>query len=548
MGLSGILDLSKTALLAAQFSMRTASHNIANASNPNYTRQRVILSAGVPITIGGNSVGTGVRATDIERVYDSFLGLQIVDANETMGRYDALEGALSRLEGIFNDSQGLGLGDALNDLFSSLQDVSNDPSSYSARTVLLSKARTLADRINDLDDRTRKEIENLDKQIKGRVDEINSISTRIASLNEKIQLSEAGGETANDLRDEREGLIRELSGKIDITVLEGGDGQVTILAAGGNSIVAGNSTTKLSVSKDPDNNNYYDVLLGSRNITDDISSGSLKGLLDARDVNFQDTLNRLETLAASITKEFNVIHRAGYGLDSSTGNDFFTALSPSVTAKSTNTGGAAATVSIQTLSSLTLDEYEIRFSSATTFSVVNATDGTVVSSGNSYTSGANIDFDGIRVVVTDGSTGPQPGDVFKVSVTDGAAQNFGVSLTAANKFAAAANSSGVPGDNTNVLSMINLEDTNVLSNSGATFSAYYSSLISDIGMASGEAAVNRGAQEIVLEELNRYRSSVSGVSLDEEATNLLKYQYAYEAAAKVITVVDSMMETIINLR
>ncbi len=546
MGISGVLDIAKTALMAAQAGIQTTSNNIANVNTPGYTRQRLNQSEGTGVNIGGYYIGTGVTVDNIERVYDSLLGLQIDEANEDLGKYNAMKDALGRLEGIFNDTEGLGLGDVLNDFFSALQDVANDPSDYAARTVLLGNTQTLVDRVNSLDSWLRQEIRTIDSQISATVDDINSITANIAILNQKILQTETGSQEANDLRDQRDSLIKDLSELIDITVLTDDDGEKRILVPGG-SLVAGGDTTSLSVTSDPENNNYYDIKLGSVNITDNISSGKLAGLISSRDQYFQDALTRLNTLAASLTKEFNVIHRQGYGLDSSTGLDFFQDLSPGITPKSTNTGGATATVSINTLSSITLDDYEIQFTSSSTFNIVNTTEGTIVSTGNTYTSGSNIDFDGLRVVITDGSSGPSSGDVFKVSVTKDAAQDFALSLSDPNKFAAAQSSSTLPGDNSNVLSMVDLRDSLTLSNGTATFEDFYESLVSDIGIASRDASVNSDAQDAIVNELEQYRESVSGVSLDEEGMNLIKYQYAYQAAAKVLTVVDSLLQTLMQL-
>lgn len=549
MGLTGVLDIAKSGLLASQTAIQTTSHNISNVNTPGYTRQRVNIETGAPVVIGGHYMGTGVLVGNIERVYDSFLGLQIYDAAGDGGRYSNKNDVLSRLEGIFNDSQEIGIGDILNDFFRAVHDVANDPSSYSARTVLLGRAQTLTGRINNLDSRIKQEINNIELQMKGEVNSINSLSGRISNLNGKIQQAEAGGQQANDLRDERDSLIKELAGKIDVTVLDDGKGGITILAAGGSAIVSNNSASALSVFNDINNNSYYGVMFGNNNITNNISSGKLKGLLEARDMNYQDSINKIGTLAASLTKEFNILHRVGYGLDGSTGLDFFNALNPDIISGSANTGGAQVTSkSITNLSAATLSNYEIRFSSVSSFSIVDTTTNTVISSGNSYTSGADIDFQGIRVVIANSTGTPQSGDVFKVNITKNAAMNFGVLLTDANKFAAAKTQSALPGDNANALDMVNLEETKVLSNSGSTFSGFYSSLVSDIGLAVSEASVSNDAQASVIKELDAYRESVSGVSLDEEAANLIKYQHAYEAAAKVITVVDSMFETLMNLR
>ncbi|MFQ5330217.1 MAG: flagellar hook-associated protein FlgK, partial [Thermodesulfobacteriota bacterium] len=543
-----ILDIAKSSLLASQAGIQTSSHNIANVDTPGYTRQRVSASTGDPVIIGGRPIGTGVFVNGIERSYDRFLGLQIMDAQEKMGRQGALRDTLGRLEGIFNDSAGLGLGDTLDNLFNSLNDVANDPSSYAARSAMLSTASTLAERITSLDRRVGDEIGLIEGEIKGEIEAINTLTTSIGRLNSDIQRTESGGNTANDLRDERDRLLNDLAGRIDVTMFENDSGQVTVLTAGGNPLVADNITTALSVKVENDNGGYNEIYSGNHKITSHISTGSVKGLLDARDTHFIPALETLDTLSASLTKEFNVLHSQGYGLDGSTGLNLFTPLSPTAAAHSGNGGGAAASASVQSLSALTLDEYEIRFTSASSFNIVNRTDGTAVSSGNSYSSGGNIDFDGLRVVISDITGTPQSGDVFSVKSAEGAAQGFGVAITDPDKFAAATSSSALPGDNSNALSMVNLRGGKVLANGNASFSSYYSSLVTDVAVASRAAVVNSDAQAVVMAELESYRESVSGVSIDEEGLNLIRYQHSYEAAAKVMNVVNELFDTLISLR
>ncbi len=551
MGLSSILDIAKTALLTSQKAIQVTSHNIANANTPGYTRQRVSLSSKDPIVSGGYYTGTGVAIEGVERVYDRFLGLQILDSSESKGRYEGLEGALRRLEGIFSDLGGAGLGDVLDGFFDALNDVANDPSSYSARTALLGKARVLTDRIKALNLRIEEEIANLDGEIKAEVEEINSLARRIAALNGKIDSLETGGKVANDLRDERELLIKELASKIDLTYLEDDKGYVTILVARGHPLVAGTTYSTMGVKRDGDNNNYYGITIGDKEITEWIQSGRLKGLIEARDIHFQDIKDRLDLFAASLVQRFNYIHSQGYGLDGSTGNNLFSDLSVGTSPLTTNTGGASVTsASITTYdpSVLTLDDYEIRFTSSSRFNIVNVTDGTVVSTDNPYTSGSNIDFDGIRVVITDVSGPPAPGDVFRIRVREDAAEDIGLALSDPNKFAAAKSSSTLPGDNRNVLDMVALRDTKVLSNGSATFNSFYGGMVSDIGTSYREASTNLKVQRTMMEELEAYRESVSGVSLDEEAANLVRYQYAYQAAAKVLRVADDLFEILTSLR
>lgn len=563
-GLNAITNIAKTGLMTAQTAIQVTAHNIANVNNPDYKRQRVNMSSADMIMSGGTIIGTGVAVDGIERVYDRFLQLQIFGAKSSLGRYSKEEYVLSRLEAVFNDLEGYGLTNVLNEFFNAVQDAANDPTSYATRVALLGKGDTLAARINGMESRIRQQISDINKEISGKVGDINNLASQVASINQEILKAESSGGTANDLRDKRDALIKSLSEYIDITVLDNNDGQKTILAAGGNPLVESAFSASMGVMADANNDGNYDVIFpdvtgGYVDITNNISSGSLKGLIDTRDNTYKPAFNKFKTIAASITKEFNEIHRAGYGLDGSTGildlsgvtNAFFKPLTPDVTANNANTGSALVTTSgVINLSAVTLSDYEIRFTSSTTFSIVDTTNNTVISSGAAYTSGTNIDFDGLRVVITNspGPGTPQAGDVFKVNVTKNAARNFSVSLTDANKFAAAQAAAALPGDNRNALALAALkDDSTVLSSGTATFSTYYQSIVADIGTKAQESTRNASFQDVVVNQMENNMDSVSGVSMEEEAANLVKYQYAYQAAAKIITVVDDLFNTLVNL-
>ncbi|MBE9532092.1 MAG: hypothetical protein IME98_04745, partial [Proteobacteria bacterium] len=428
-----------------------------------------------------------------------------------------------------------------------LNDVSTDPQGLPARITLMAKADALSVRMNSIDTRVRAEIDTVERTISGTVDDINDLTSRIAELNEKIASMETYGD-ANDLRDQRDLLILDLSEQIDIFVIEDEAGLSNIMTTSGMSLLIGISQTELSVATNPDNDGTFDIMAGQVNITANINGGRLKGLIDTRDDNLLKSLDKLERLAASLTTEFNTLHSSGFGLDGSTGLDFFNALAPVARAGGQNSGETLAVASIYDQTLLTLDEYEVKFTDPNTYNIMNLTTGTMVSSGNAYVSGANIDFEGMRFVISDSPGPPATGDTFTVDTTEGASKNFGVSLSEASKFAASSDINTIPGDNTNVLAMISLTDTALGELNNSTFSSFYQSIVSDVGSSSGFAMTNLNAQVVVYGELNNFRESISGVSMDEEGINLIKFQQAYEAAAKVITTVDSMFDTILRMR
>ena len=201
----------------------------------------------------------------------------------------------------------------------------------------------------------------------------------------------------------------------------------------------------------------------------------------------------------------NLVHSSGYGLDGSTGADFFSPLSVYTNASSANTGGAAITSGLVTdLSALTLDDYEIRFSGPGAYNVVNLNTDAVVSNG-AYTSGAAITFDGLSVVISDSARAPQAGDRFVVSATKNAAVEMGVEVSDPRKIAASSTLAGIPGDNANALALADLREA--ASIEGTTFSQFYNGIVTDIGTAANDARINYEAQNNFTQELkSRQRS------------------------------------------
>ncbi|MDO8426517.1 MAG: flagellar basal body rod C-terminal domain-containing protein, partial [Deltaproteobacteria bacterium] len=302
-------------------------------------------------------------------------------------------------------------------------------------------------------------------------------------------------------------------------------------------------TSPLDISLNPDSS-IYDIVSNGIVLNGRITGGSLKGIIDASSY-YEDARADLDILSVSIAKEINLQHRAGYGLDGTTGLDFFSLPPVYTNASSNNTGGAAVAGGfVSDLSLLTLDDYEVRFSGPSAYTIVNSETNTVVS-GGAYVSGSPITIDGLAFTITDNTGSPQAGDKFVISPTKGAAASFSVALSDPNSFAASSTASGVPGDNSNAFTLAGLKDSQTIN--GATFSEYYSSIVTDIGVASGEASTNLKSQQVFLDELNVARESVSGVSVEEESINLIKLQRAYEAAAKVMETANKMLDALLTI-
>lgn len=544
MSLSGLFDIGKSAIFASQTALNVVSNNIANVNTPGYSRHEAILQIANPVEIKGNYIGMGVGNVDIRRHYDSFIHLQIIGQNQSYGRSYALERGLSHVEQIFNESQNLGLANPLKDYFNAWQDLANNPEAQPQRTALLQKAKALVQTAQQMEGDTLDTLKEINNDIANVVNDINSITSNISSLNEKIAQLEAGltTEKASYFRDERDRQLSALAELMDYTWYEDSSGRVSILA-GGKSLVNESKAFTLSTQIDLDGNR--NVYFAGENITSVFQKGRLGGYVAVRDDIENNSLHDLRKLIASITKETNILHRQGYGLDGIDQRDFFDQLQ--INTKDYSAGADITFTNVPDPSALSLDEFEIRFTSAAQYEIYNRDTDTVVATGQPYTSGSTISYGGVDIIIEDISGTPQAGDSFLVSPLSGAITNFNIAITDTQEIAAASSDLNLPGDNTKALEIIQRFQSNIADLNNTTFDGYYQGTVSDIGIMSKAALDSLTYDDNLRSELEKKRDAVSGVSMDEEAVNLIRYQRMYEAGAKIIQVTDELMEMIINL-
>ncbi len=460
-GLNGLFGIGTSALATFQRALGVTGHNISNVNTPGYSRQQAILTETDPQNGRPGQIGTGVQASEIRRTVDTFLERQILTSHGRQGQFQASRDALQRVQPLFGDSDDQGLGAGLNEFFSAWQDVATHPADQTARTVLLSKATTLANRFNQHADDLSAQRLALDGQIGQTVTDINQLASRIADLNRSISQAEFSGQQANDLRDQRGVLLNQLGELVDVSTLDDGTGQVTVFVGRGQILVDKNRTYQLTGAANAANSGLLDVQYdgggGPVTLNSVIASGRLKGLLDVRDQTLPAIQASFDQLASSVVTQVNSVHQAGYGLDGSTGQTFFTAAG---------------------------------------------------------TTGATIQ----------------------------------VSLTDIQRIAASSTAAGVPGNNVNALAIGDLQNTRLAALGNATFQEYYSAAAGDFGSAMQGAERDLSAQEMVQEQLQAHRAEISGVSLDEELVNLLKYQRSFQAASRLIIVADELFQTILTLK
>lgn len=323
--LNSLLNIGGNALLLQQKALTVTGNNIANVNTPGYTRQRLIVETKTPVQTADGPMGYGARARGAERIYDKFVGVQINHENAGLGRWEARKAMLARAEFAFNESEGYGLNQALSEMWNAWRDLSLNPSGQTERAVLVTQARFLSDNIRtthaDLED-VQQEI---DTAIETGVETVNRLTAEIADLNVKIIQRESTASDANEYRDRRDQAVKELSNLVEINAYEDSAGRVLVSTSSGRMLVQAGSSFELSTQVNGLGhlNLYWNDSTGATDITGEIDGGRLKGWLEARDTDIEGYMQKLDTLAQALMLEVNGAHSAGFGLDGSTGRDFF---------------------------------------------------------------------------------------------------------------------------------------------------------------------------------------------------------------------------------
>ena len=551
------LSSAKLGLLAQQLAIEVTGQNVANVETEGYSRQDVSFEANTPrghIKYGGlHQLGTGVRIASIERAHDQFLFTQIMDEGDLTGSTEVKKEIFEQLEVLFNEGSGRSLNDALSLFFSSIHDLATNARGLPERVDLISKAEHLASTFNQTGNQLFTIQRNIDATIETEVAEINTLTTQIGKLNESIHANEPTSQyKANDLRDNRDRLVKELSKKIDIQLVQESDNQISLTLKDGTALVLKDQVFDLSTSINANNESFNDVYIDSgsttKNITSTIKGGELRGYLDMRDTKVESVLDKMNILSGSFIQEFNSIHREGFGIDGSSGLDFFTPLDVTVDHDADNTGMAVVSMTNASPTTVSVDEFEIAFTDSNEFTLNNLT--TNASSGTfTFTTGSTFNIkDGFAVAISGTAAS---GDKVTFSVSEDAASLMSVSSTITADGQKIAAGTTTNGDGGNALLMANLQNELVFnsvtwsSESGSfTFDEYYNAVVSTIGIESFSAQAILRQQEGVMLQLNSRRESISGVSIDEEMIKMIKFQQAYNASARMISMVDEMLDTL----
>ncbi len=332
MSLGAVLEIGKSGLQIFQVCAEVTSENIANVNTPGYSRQRVLLESAPPSTANGFSLGTGVRISTVERYYDALLQKQLVNGGTTTS-YDLTKSqVLQQVEPVFNEIAQEGLGTAMSAYFNSWEDLSLNPTGMAERQAVISRGQILVDQFHYIDRTLSDTITMQNEAIPPIADDVNRILNNIGLLNGQIKVTELITGNANEMRDERDYLVRQLSDQMGVKYTENSDGTTDIYVSRSGTdyyLVQGSQYGSLSLSAPPAN---YTVTVnavgGSTAVVDGnmytgSNGGELWATLELRDTDIPDYKTQVNTLAAQMVGQVNAIHAASFTPAGVTGINFF---------------------------------------------------------------------------------------------------------------------------------------------------------------------------------------------------------------------------------
>ncbi|MFH2047329.1 MAG: flagellar hook-associated protein FlgK [Pseudomonadota bacterium] len=580
LGLVG--DIANSALTAQRYGIEVTSHNIANVNTEGYTRQSPVYEAKLPGSYGNLLLGRGVNTSTVRRISDQFIENQLMQQKSDLSSSNELENYMKVLEGIFNENSEVSISTMMANFWNLWQDISNNPTGSSERTALYEYTSQISEQLNTIDVSMNQVKINLTNAITSGIGKINQITSEIAATNGQIVGMEAGG-MANDLRDKRNELVSELSGYIDVKSFEQDNGTLTIVTARGCVLVNGNDSSDLALGGVNGDKVEWQGSGGSTtDITSYISNGKLGGWLDMRDQILTKYQLDLDSMAKELAWSVNQQHSQGIGLSSlsaitgtysatdtteelttiDSGLDYYSKVGTGTfnlwvyDSTGAVVGGGATTINID--ATTTLDDLVTAIDAVANINSSITTDSTLnINADSGFTFAFSEDTSNALAAlgVNTFFTGSSAGDI---SVSNAISSDVNA-ITAAR---VASDGSFASGNNANAISVANIQNAamsistwtcdringNTEGSVTTTLEDYYHSLAGSIGTMSAGISNSKTFNEVMFDNLNNIRDSISAVSLDEEMTNLIKYQHAYSAAAKLISIADEMLNTLLSVK
>ncbi|MBN2509289.1 MAG: flagellar hook-associated protein FlgK [Spirochaetales bacterium] len=614
------IEIGKRSLIAHTTSLQTVGHNLSNASVEGYSRQRVNLKAFDPLYMPQlnremvpGQIGQGVDVQSIERVHDQILEGRIVAQANGRGYWEARDKYILMVEQVYNEPTESSVRTLMDKFWDSWQEMSLYPQEIPARESVLERGQALMDGIHRQYTGLKTIRDMIETDVTATVERTNAILSDLVSLSDQIVKVKALGDNPNDLLDQRDRLVKELSGLLNITV-DNRDPDEFNIHTGGLHLLQGKVANYLVADPDPANEGYSVIRWRHNNEELMPGGGKLRGLLDLRDGDVRLEIQKLDMMSVNFMDMVNENHRAGFGLNGETGVDFFTEV-PFVTDVAGNydrngdgefdstyvfriTGsnqlgaqdhiglagtmtlaGPQGNIAIQYFPTDTVEDVVKRINLSGSEVVARLDrDGRLQLKGTPAAAMDNPDFV-IRHVEDSGqflrdyagilqASGPEGAYTWETAnAVDGlqsGAGSFAVAPVAhpagwiemnsrlVNNPTAIAGGFGVngrpagPGDGSTALAIANLRHEHIMLGSVPTFDEYFAAVVADVGLKGETAQRTLETENMIMKDLEDTKEAYSGVNIDEELSEMIKFQHGYTAAARFITEVTKMIDTLIN--
>ena len=575
------LQMAGSAMNASTIGIQVAGQNLTNVNTPGYVREQTVLETASPYSKNGTTVGNGVSVTGVRQMIDLYLEERVRNALSDANGSSQQNKTYTDLETLLGELSVNDISSSLTGFFNAIDNVLNEPENVTYRKLVAGEGQSLAEQINYTSQKVLELQIDLNKQVDSMASQINELVSQVQSLNVEISRIEAGAGNSTEavgLRDQRYAALTSLSQLINIRTHENENGVVSVFCGSDPLIVEG-TVRKVSVKYDNEANADLSATFLSIEPTGnklDVTSGQLHGLYVSRDEILGNFAVELEQYATSLIWEFNKLYASGQGL---TGYSELTSINAVEDADAALNEAGLDFPPVNGSFRILLTNSESGKTSTTDILVllgeIKANNDPFGVDSSKSTNGTSLNdladainaIDGLTAVVTTDNRleikaeSPEVTFAFdndtsgvlnalgvNTFFTGSSAKTIGVNQVMYDdptKFAAS--SSGVGADTQNAELLASMPEMSLSSLNNQTITEYYRNIYNATIQKAGTVSALAVANSTYYASLESQKQSISGVNLDEETINLLAYQRSYQATARYVTVINEMLESLLNM-
>lgn len=486
--MADLLGIGRSGLNASKKSLEVTGHNLANVNTEGYSRQRVMQTASTPIASGGAIQGTGARIEGIRRYNDEFIDKRLGTALSNNKFYEARAENLEQVESIFNELESDGLNQLLNKFFNSFRELANQPENETIRSVVRDTSNLVVHDFKRIRSTLDNQAHNIDRKIQGSVKEVNQLLHHVADLNGKITTLETAQGESGDLRDQRDTALRTLAEQFKIHTYSDEKNRFIVTAQGIGTLVTGLHVQELG------------TITNNKNNSSNGMNGSVEIVLKDRPSQTITNLFKGGSLASIVKVRNDDVQKLQKEVDD---------------------------IAFQFINSVN----RIHRQGFVNRPISTGPDGNPVS----------VDTKGLTTGL----------DFFKQPLTnDEAALHIDLSDPIKEDLSniAAGLNPNAPGDNRIAIAISKLQNERLSGDGSVTLEERYLQTIGTIGLETGKARLDAEQSTGILAQANSLRERLTGVSIDEETANMVRFQNAYQASAKIMQTADEMFKTVLEIK